>query len=137
MHDITIAAIQMNAALGQVAENLATHERLARQAAAAGAELLCFPELGVTGHWCAGAVWTVAEPVRRLAPVPLADGGTQPERGAEEGSEAERGAEPPEDDLGELVEEVRRPDVLVRVGDGAGVADHRPLFRHGGEELAR
>jgi N-carbamoylputrescine amidase len=63
MHDLTIAAIQMNAPLGQVAENLATHERLARQAAAAGAELLCFPELGVTGHWCAGAVWTAAEPV--------------------------------------------------------------------------
>jgi hypothetical protein len=81
--------------------------------------------------------WDGPEPKEELAPVPFADGGSRPERGAEEGSEAERGAEPPEDDLGELVEEVRRSDVLVRVGNGAGVADHRPLLRHGGEELAR
>jgi len=63
MKDLTIAAIQMNAPLGKVEKNLASHVRLARQAAEAGAELLCFPELGLTGHWCAGGVWAASEPV--------------------------------------------------------------------------
>lgn len=73
MQDITVAAIQMNAPLGAVDRNLRAHVRLATKAAAAGAELICFPELGLTGHWCAGEVWAAAEVVpdgpstRRLA----------------------------------------------------------------------
>jgi len=63
MQDLTIAAIQMNAPLGQVAHNLQAHVRLAKKAAAAGAELICFPELSITGHWCAGEVWTASEEV--------------------------------------------------------------------------
>lgn len=63
MQDLTVAAIQMNARLGQVQSNLAAHLRLARQAAAAGAELICFPELSITGHWCSGQVWQVAEAI--------------------------------------------------------------------------
>jgi len=63
VQDITIAAIQMNARLGEVERNLDSIERWARQAAAAGAELVCFPELCISGHWCAGEVWSVAEPV--------------------------------------------------------------------------
>jgi predicted amidohydrolase len=62
MQDLTIAAIQMNAPLGQSEANLAAHVRLARKAAAAGAELICFPELSITGHWCAGDVWSASEP---------------------------------------------------------------------------
>jgi len=61
--DLTIAAIQTNAPLGAVEQNLANHVRLAHEAADAGAELICFPELGITGHWCAGEVWAAAEPV--------------------------------------------------------------------------
>lgn len=63
MQDLTIAAIQMNALLGQVERNLKAHVRLAKKAAAGGAELVCFPELSVSGHWCAGAVWDVSEAV--------------------------------------------------------------------------
>lgn len=63
MQDLNIAAIQMNAPLGKVEQNLKAHERWARKAAAVGAELVCFPELGLTGHWCAGAVWAAAEEV--------------------------------------------------------------------------
>lgn len=63
MRDLTIAAIQMNAPLGQVEANLRAHVRWTREAAAAGAELICFPELSITGHWCAGDVWSAAEPV--------------------------------------------------------------------------
>jgi N-carbamoylputrescine amidase len=63
MEDLTIAAIQMNAPLGQVEANLAAHVRVAQQAAETGAELICFPELGLTGHWCAGEVWAASEPV--------------------------------------------------------------------------
>lgn len=63
MQDLTVAAIQMNAPVGEVQRNLSAHVRLARKAAAAGAELICFPELSITGHWCAGDVWSAAEAV--------------------------------------------------------------------------
>jgi len=63
MQDFTVAAIQLNAPLGHVEANLVNHVHLARQAAAAGAELICFPELGITGHWCSGQVWAASEPV--------------------------------------------------------------------------
>jgi len=63
VQDITIAAVQMNAPLGETERNLDQIERWARQAAASGAELVCFPELCITGHWCAGEVWSAAESV--------------------------------------------------------------------------
>lgn len=63
MQDLTIAAIQMNAPVGEVERNLRAHVRLARKAAVAGAELICLPELSITGHWCAGDVWSASEEV--------------------------------------------------------------------------
>ena len=63
MQDMTIAAVQMNAVIGQTEENREVVIRFARQAAAQGAELVCFPELCLTGHWCAGEVWSAAEAV--------------------------------------------------------------------------
>ena len=63
MQDLTIAAIQMNAPVGEIERNLHTHVRLAKAAAGQGAELICFPELSITGHWCSGAVWSAAEAV--------------------------------------------------------------------------
>jgi len=53
----------MNARLGKVEANLALHDHYARQAAKKGAELILFPELSVTGHWCDPAVWEAAEAV--------------------------------------------------------------------------
>ena len=63
MEDIRIAAVQMNAPCGRVEANLARHDALARLAARRGAELVCFPELSVTGHYADKAVWTHSEPV--------------------------------------------------------------------------
>ena len=63
MQDITVAAVQMNAPLGEVEGNLDQIERFTRQAVEQGALLVCFPELSITGHWCAGEVWAASEPV--------------------------------------------------------------------------
>ncbi|MGC9319744.1 MAG: nitrilase-related carbon-nitrogen hydrolase [Armatimonadota bacterium] len=63
MEDFRAAAIQMNAPLGQVEENLEQIEQWATEAAEQGAHLICFPELTISGHWCAGDIWDVSEPV--------------------------------------------------------------------------
>jgi len=59
----SVAAVQMNAPLGEVERNRAEVVRWARLAAERGAQLVCFPELVITGHWCAGESWGVAEEV--------------------------------------------------------------------------
>jgi len=63
MQDIVVAGVAMNARLGKVEQNLAVHENYLRLAAKKGAELVLFPELSVTGHWCDPAVWEAAESV--------------------------------------------------------------------------
>ena len=63
MQDVTIALVQMNAPLGKTTRNLEAHRQWAEKAAGLGAELVCFPELSLTGHWCAGGVWEASEEV--------------------------------------------------------------------------
>jgi len=63
MQDLRVAAVQLNAPLGEVEANLDQIERFAREATERGAQLICFPELCITGHWCAGDVWAASEPV--------------------------------------------------------------------------
>lgn len=63
MQDLRAAAVQMNAVLGDVVGNLDQIERWTRRAVEDGAQLICFPELSVSGHWCAGGIWDVAESV--------------------------------------------------------------------------
>ncbi len=63
MEDLVVAAVQMNAPLGEVQRNREEVVRWARQAAHEGAELVCFPELIITGHWVAPEAWDVCEPV--------------------------------------------------------------------------
>lgn len=63
MQDIVAAAIQMNAVCGKTEENLARHEILARKAAGQGVELICFPELSISGHFVNETVWKHSEPV--------------------------------------------------------------------------
>jgi len=46
-----VAAVQMNALVGELEHNLAVHDRFARKAAKAGARLVVFPELSVTAHY--------------------------------------------------------------------------------------
>jgi predicted amidohydrolase len=61
-----IALAQMAPALGDVARNLALHEKLAREAASHGAQLVLFPELSLTGYFVKDLVSSVA--LRRDSP---------------------------------------------------------------------
>lgn len=63
MQDIRVAGIQLNARCGRIEENLARHDVLARKAAQRGAELVCFPELSITGHFVDKAAWRYSEEV--------------------------------------------------------------------------
>ncbi len=58
-----IAALQLRAEAGNPAENLASIERAAGEAAAAGAVLLIAPELAVTGYGAGEAIGELAEGV--------------------------------------------------------------------------
>jgi predicted amidohydrolase len=69
-----IAALQMRAAAGDTAANLARIERAAREAADGGARLLIAPELAVTGYGSGESNRRLAEPadgptVARLAAI--------------------------------------------------------------------
>jgi len=63
MQSFRIAAIQMNGPFGQVEQNLNAIEGWCRKAADQGARLALFPELVITGHWCAADAYRFAEPV--------------------------------------------------------------------------
>ncbi len=63
MQDFKAAAVQMNAPLGEIEANLDRIEHYARRATGEGAQLVCFPELAISGHWCAGEVWEISEAV--------------------------------------------------------------------------
>ncbi|WP_275428759.1 nitrilase-related carbon-nitrogen hydrolase, partial [Stenotrophomonas maltophilia] len=57
-----IAALQMQAACGDVSANLARIEQAAKAAAKAGADLLVAPELALTGYGAGETVTALAEP---------------------------------------------------------------------------
>jgi predicted amidohydrolase len=63
MESFRIAAIQMNGPFGQVQQNLDAIAAWCRRAADQGARLALFPELVITGHWCAAEAHRFAEPV--------------------------------------------------------------------------
>jgi predicted amidohydrolase len=50
LQDVRIAAVQMRSVVGEVDRNLASVKRLARKAADSGAEIVCFPELSISGY---------------------------------------------------------------------------------------
>jgi predicted amidohydrolase len=50
IEDITIAAVCMNVPIGEIEENLKRMENFVREATAKGADLICFPELSITGY---------------------------------------------------------------------------------------
>lgn len=50
LDDLTIAAVCMNAAPGEVENNLDRIQSFSLQASAKGADIICFPELSVTGY---------------------------------------------------------------------------------------
>jgi NAD+ synthase (glutamine-hydrolysing) len=55
-----IALAQMDPVLGNLRANIDTHVRLARQAAAAGARLVVFPELSLSGYGVKDLNWDLA-----------------------------------------------------------------------------
>ncbi|MGB8424828.1 MAG: nitrilase-related carbon-nitrogen hydrolase [Desulfobacterales bacterium] len=63
MHDIRIAMVVANCPVGAVDDNLADVDRLAAVAAREGAEIVCFPELNLTGYSASGNVAAAALPV--------------------------------------------------------------------------
>jgi len=63
MKDVTIALVQQASLVGAKAANLARTEFWVRRAVRAGARLVCFPELNLTGHAGHPAMIDEAEPV--------------------------------------------------------------------------
>jgi len=60
---LTVAAVSCESRVPQVDFNLSRIEHWAREAAAAGADLVLFPECGIQGWWQSTENRTVAEPV--------------------------------------------------------------------------
>jgi len=63
LEDLTVAAIQMNAPLGHVDENLKSIRTWISRAVKSKADLILFPELAITGHWCSTDSWGVSQEV--------------------------------------------------------------------------
>ncbi|MFZ0133240.1 MAG: nitrilase family protein [Desulfobacterales bacterium] len=63
MHDTRIALVVANCPVGAVDDNLATVARWATEAARAGAKIVCFPELNLTGYSVSANVAETALPV--------------------------------------------------------------------------
>jgi len=68
MHNTRVASVQMESAASDKASNFAKVERLTREAASRGAEVVVFPECCLTGYWflrnlTVAALAELAEPV--------------------------------------------------------------------------
>lgn len=63
MRDIKIAAITCEAIVGEIDQNLATTIEWTQKAKAAGAELICFPELNITGYCNRSEMAEIAQPI--------------------------------------------------------------------------
>ncbi len=63
MQDIRIAAVIFNSAAGQVQRNLERMLPWIEKASSRGADLICFPELNVTGYSTDAAIKDCAEPI--------------------------------------------------------------------------
>ncbi len=63
MNSVRIAAVIFNSPRGKGCANLARMEPWAEAARRAGAAIVCFPELNITGYGVDGAMPTVAEPI--------------------------------------------------------------------------
>lgn len=63
MKDLTVAAVQMNAELGRVEDNLRKVRAWTAKASKSAADLVVFPELAITGHWCSSDSWKVSQAV--------------------------------------------------------------------------
>jgi predicted amidohydrolase len=69
MDDLHIAVVVMRSVLGETSDNLNRTEAWVRKAVSEGADLVCFPELNLTGYSIREGVRSVAEPI----PGPLSE----------------------------------------------------------------
>ena len=63
MNTVNISLVQMNALVGKIKDNLAVHKLFIRKAAKQNVQLICFPELSISGHWPHPDRWHCAETV--------------------------------------------------------------------------
>jgi N-carbamoylputrescine amidase len=73
VRDIKIAISIFNARVGHTGENLAKSIADVKQAASAGAEIICFPEMNITGYSNHADIALQAEPIRGPSVDTLAD----------------------------------------------------------------
>ncbi len=63
MQDLRVAAVQMCSPVGQVEHNLQKMEHFVDLAREGQADILCFPELNISGYWASHDLYDVAQPV--------------------------------------------------------------------------
>lgn len=63
MIDLCIAAVTCQAPVGQIEHNIARTIRWSLEARATGADLICFPELNITGYWNHAGIANLAQPI--------------------------------------------------------------------------
>lgn len=63
MDDLRIAAVVMRSVLGETLDNLNRMKTWVAEAASEGADLVCFPELNLTGYSVREIIQSVAEPI--------------------------------------------------------------------------
>jgi predicted amidohydrolase len=63
MQDVTVAAVNFRADFGDTAGNLCHIEEWVRRLAQRGAEIICFPELSISGYDHTPAVRSLAQPI--------------------------------------------------------------------------
>ncbi len=61
--DITVAAVQINGEIGKNEKNLLKIGNWMAEGSDSGADLVLFPELVITGHWCSSKSWSHAEKI--------------------------------------------------------------------------
>ncbi len=63
MEDVRVAVVVMESVVGRTSDNLTRIEAFALDAAAQGADLVCFPEASITGYRVDATIATYAEPI--------------------------------------------------------------------------
>ena len=63
MNDLRVAVVIMRSGFGEIESNLARMEQFVRQAARSNADIICFPEMNITGYALREEIRKFAEPV--------------------------------------------------------------------------
>jgi predicted amidohydrolase len=63
MNDLRVAAVVMRSGLGEIESNLEKMGEFVQQAASENAEVICFPEMSITGYALRDEIREIAEPV--------------------------------------------------------------------------